>query len=95
MRSAFCLVLVVAVLASGCFTTVNTVGDGPHGGEVTVHRSWYAAWGFLPMGRLDSRTVVGGADHYRVTSSFRTADVFFNIFTGFFGFFRRTTIVEK
>ncbi|MEE8141903.1 MAG: hypothetical protein V3T77_02270 [Planctomycetota bacterium] len=83
------------VMVSGCLTAVNTVGDGPHGGEVRVHRTWYAAWGFLPVNRLDSRDLVGGADDYRITASFRTLDIITNLFTLPFSFLRRTTVVEK
>ncbi len=87
--------LLLLLLLSGCFATVHTVGDGPLGGEVRVHRVWYAAWGFLPINRLDSRNVVGAADHYRVTTSFGGGDLFLNFFTAPFGFVRQTTLVEK
>ena len=89
------LSVLLAVLWSGCFSTVNTVGDGPQGGEVRVHRIWYAGWGFVTISRLDTRNVVGASDHYRVTHGMRAMDVFINIFCGPFGFFRTTTRVEK
>ncbi len=89
------LALLMLLLLSGCFATVHTVGDGPHGGEVRVHRTWYAAWGLLPISRLDSRSVVGAADHYRVTTSFGGRDLLLNFFTAPLGFFRQTTLVEK
>ncbi|MEM7262657.1 MAG: hypothetical protein AAF488_11750, partial [Planctomycetota bacterium] len=80
---------------TGCFTSRNTFGDGPRGGEITVHRNWYAFWGFVPMGSFDTREVVGPADHYRVTTSIEGFDVFINLFTAPLSFYRQTTIVEK
>ncbi len=96
-RSAYrtCLALLLTVSLTACFTTRHTVGDGPRGGEVTVHRTWYAFWGFVPLNSLDSREVVGPADHYRVSAEFGGFDVFINIFTSPLGFYRHTTVVEK
>ncbi len=94
-RPSTVLALLMLLLLCGCFATVHTVGDGPHGGEVRVHRTWYAAWGLLPISRLDSRNVVGAADHYRVSTAIRGGDLFLNFFTAPLGFFRQTTLVEK
>ncbi|MFN0060187.1 MAG: hypothetical protein ACKVX7_17150 [Planctomycetota bacterium] len=82
-------------LTTGCFSTRNTVGDGPRGGEVTVHRTWFAFWGFVPLNSLDSRDVVGPASHYRVTTRFGVFDVIVNCLTAPLGFYRQTTFVEK
>ena len=89
------LVLAVLLLGSGCFTTTHTIGDGPGGGIVHVHHNWYAAWGFIPLNRLDSREVVGGADSYRVSTGIGGFDVAFNVITGPIGFFRFTPVLEK
>lgn len=83
------------LLTGGCFSTRHTVGDGPRGGEVRVHHTWYALWGFVPINRVDSRLLVGPADHYRATTSFRGVDVLINLFTGWFGFFRDSLLLEK
>jgi hypothetical protein len=80
---------------SGCFVARQTVGDGPRGGAVTVHRSWYALWGFVALNGFDSRDVVGFAAHYRVTMRFGVSDVLLNLFTAPLGFYRQTTLVEK
>ena len=76
-------------------TSRHTFGDGPRGGEVSVHRTWYALWGFVALDDFDSRQVVGPADHYRVSAAFEGFDVFLNLFTAPLGFFRRTIVVEK
>ena len=85
MRLSLLLLTVPLVLCS-CFSTVHTVGDGPHGGEVRVLRTWYAGWGFLALDSFDSREVVGGADSYRVSTRFSVMDGFINLFTGVLGF---------
>lgn len=79
----------------GCFGHVHTMGDGPQGGDVFNHRVWYAAWGFVPLNRVDSSRWVGPARDYRVVTSFRASDVILNLFCGPFGFFRLSTRVEK
>lgn len=87
--------LCVLPLASGCFAHVHTLGDGPQGGEVRTERMWYAAYGFVPLDRIDSKRLMGGSGDYRITTAFRAGDVFLNIFTGPFGFFRLTSRFEK
>lgn len=90
-----CFLAALALSASGCFTSRYTVGSGPRGGETRVHRTWYAAWGFVSMNGVDGSDLVGPGEHLRVTTSFRASDVFFNIFVGPLGFFRQTTLIEK
>lgn len=95
MSRARCTVFLLLLLStSGCLLHRHTVGDGPHGGEVRVHRQWYAMWGWVPMGSFDSSEVVGAASDYRVTTKYGVRDHFVNLFTFPFTFVRRTVVVE-
>lgn len=85
----------LVVCLSGCMGHVHTVGAGPQGGEVRREGLWYGAYGFAPIRRLDSRTVVGKSTDYRITTEFRARDVFTNLFTGPFGFFRVSIRIEE
>ncbi len=96
MRTLRSILLAAAVAsASGCLAHVHTIGDGPRGGEVRTHRTWYALWGIISVDGFDSRHVVGPADHYRVTTRVGGWDFFINLFTVPFTFCCQTTIVEK
>ena len=89
------LLLVLLLVSSGCITHTHTVGAGPREIEVRTHVTWYAFFGFLPINDLDTRGVVGGAEDYRLSTSFRPLDVIVNIFTSSLTLIRRTTTVEK
>ncbi len=78
-----------------CLYTRHTVGDGPRGGEVRIYRTYYAFWGLVTINGLDSRDLVGPADHYRIISGFRFTDCFLNFFISPLGLLRRTTRIEK
>ncbi len=88
------MLALLALTLSGCFSHTHTVGDGPRGGEVRVHRRWYALWGWAPTSSFDTSEVVGSAEDYRVITKFGVGDHFLNLFTAPFSFFRRTIIVE-
>lgn len=79
----------------GCFRSQYTLGDGPRGGEVRVHRTWYGIWGFVPLNGVDGGDLVGPGEHLRVTNWFGFSDAMFNIFLGPLGFFRKSTLIEK
>ncbi|MGE3166121.1 MAG: hypothetical protein AB7O52_14535 [Planctomycetota bacterium] len=91
------VLVLTAALATlpGCFGHVHTIGDGPQGGDVFTQKIWYAAWGFVPLQRVDSERLVGAARDYRIVTSFRASDVFLNLFCGPLGFFRLSSRVEK
>jgi hypothetical protein len=74
---------VVALFALGifltsCSATMHTVGTGGRGNCKSVgqydakKKQWYLFWGLLPLNKVDSKDLAGGAQNYtvRTTTSF-------------------------
>jgi predicted small secreted protein len=67
-----------SILLSSCNATMHTVGTGGKGDCKTVgqydakKKQWYLFWGLLPLNKVDSKELAGGAENYtvRTTTSF-------------------------
>jgi hypothetical protein len=99
-RGAFgrvALATILCALLPACFTFQHTVGRGPMNPKPTLVKEtqWYALFGLVPIGRVDSGSMAGGAKDYRVTTKFTFVDVVITTFTSFVSFYRQTILVEK
>jgi predicted small secreted protein len=77
--------LVVALFALGiiltsCNATMHTVGTGGKGdcksaGQYDAKKKqWYLFWGLLPLNKVDSKDLAGGAQNYTVRTTTSFAD---------------------
>ena len=72
------LLLALAFLLSSCNATMHTVGTGGKGnckspGQYDAKKKqMYLFWGLLPLNKVDSKELAGGAENYtiRTTTSF-------------------------
>jgi hypothetical protein len=87
--------LVLLAPMTGCYTMQHRVGLGAQGTEAVEKRQWFAFWGLLPVGKVDSQELAGGAANYDVQSQASALDVIMNIFTGYITFYSRTITVTK
>jgi hypothetical protein len=70
--------LALGIFLSSCSATMHTVGAGGKGDCKTVgqfdakKKQWYIFWGLLPLNKVDSKDLAGGAQDYtvRTTTSF-------------------------
>lgn len=70
--------LLLSFFLSGCCATMHTVGTGGKGDCTSVgqydakKKQWYLFWGLLPLNKVDSKALAGGAQNYtiRTTTSF-------------------------
>ncbi len=77
LNSAIALITLIIFLSS-CNATMHTVGTGGKGNckEVGQYdakkKQWYLFWGLLPLNKVDSKELAGGARNYtiRTTTSF-------------------------
>ena len=77
--------LAITLLAS-CNAITHTVGSGGKGngkpGQYDAKKKqWYLFWGALPLNKVDSKELAGGATNYTV----RTTNSFGDILIGGFG----------
>jgi len=89
------LVLVLSVSMSGCFSLSHTVGTGAKGGSSVSETQWYALWGLVPLGQVDSKAMAGGSANYTVDSGMSFLDGLINIFTSYVTVVRQTVTVTK
>jgi hypothetical protein len=73
------------------------VGAGPRSGQPTenVDRQWYALFGLVRLGKVDSQQLAHGAKDYRVRTEFTFTDILISTFTSFLSFYRQSVIVEQ
>ena len=70
--------LALGIILSSCNATMHTVGTGGKGNCKSVgqydakKKQWYLFWGLLPLNKVDSKALAGGAQNYtvRTTTSF-------------------------
>lgn len=68
----------LGIILSSCNATMHTVGTGGKGDCKSVgqydakKKQWYLFWGLLPLNKVDSKELAGGAQNYtvRTTTSF-------------------------
>lgn len=82
-------------LGGGCMTFDHTVGSGATTHEMKEEGQWFALWGLVPLGTVDSKSLAGGASNYHVRTQYKPLDVLISFFTGFVTIHKQTVIVEK
>jgi hypothetical protein len=68
----------IGIFLCSCNATVHTVGTGGKGNCKSPKqydakkKQWYIFWGLLPLNKVDSKELAGGAQNYtvRTTTSF-------------------------
>jgi hypothetical protein len=87
--------LALVLTLSGCFSLNHQVGRGAQGGSETSKRQWYALWGLVPLGEIDSQRMAGGATDYTVESEQTLIDILLNLITGIVTINSQTVTVRK
>jgi hypothetical protein len=98
MKKALRLVVCIAVLGvslSGCYTLKHEVGTGAAGGASVSETQWYVLWGLVPLGKVDSKAMAGGAANYTVVSEHTFVDILVTIITQYVSVVRQTVTVTK
>ncbi len=94
MLTVIC-VAVLGVSLSGCFTLRHQVGSGPAGNTQVAETQWYALWGLIPLGKVDSKALAGDATNYSIVSEVTPLDWIINVFTSYVTIYRQTVTVTK
>jgi len=75
------LLLTIAFYSFGCYTNTHIVGKGAQTSQVVEERQWYVLWGLVPINKVDSQSMAGGAKDYRIETSITFMDWVISIFT--------------
>ncbi len=96
MKKAFLALFCASLfLAPACYTLNHTVGAGAKGGLEKSERQWYALFGLVPLGKLDSKTLAGDAKDYSVQTQWTPIDILINLVTGLVTITSRTVTVTQ
>ena len=80
LRKCLAVVLILGVLlVIGCATHVHKVGNGAQGDNTMIARQWYVIAGLMPINKVDTNTMVGGATDYEIRT---TQTIYDTIVTG-------------
>ena len=86
---AFCFLLV------GCYTIEHRVGKGAQTGVSVEKKQWFILFGLVPLNKVDSNQMSGGATDYTIKTEQNVVDVVIGIFTGYVTIYPRTVTVTK
>lgn len=75
--------LSLAVALSSCMTTIHTVGSGAKTGVTVAEKQWYVLFGLVPLNKVDSKQMAGGATDYTIKVQGKFIDYVISAFTGF------------
>ena len=95
-KSIAILILIAFVFSvTGCYTNIHKVGNGPQGNEVIAQKQWYALWGLIPLGNVDTNAMAGGAANYEIVTTHSFIDIIIGCFTGMVTVYPKTVQVTK
>ena len=83
------------VFLIGCAAHTHVIGNGAKGGESISKAQWYAVWGLVPLGNVDTKEMAGGATDYTIKTKESFVDFLIGIITENVTIVRRTVTVEK
>lgn len=90
------LALTCVLCLSSCFALEHQVGAGAGPSpRVEQQRQWYALWGLVPLGQVESKDMAGTETDYTVRTRYALIDVLLNLLTGPLSFYSQTIEVEK
>ncbi len=95
MKKMMILLLVFSILLTSCASHKHIIGSGAQGGATVEKRQWYALWGLVPIGDVDSNEMAGGSANYEIETTHTGLDWIINFFTGVVSITSRTVIVTK
>lgn len=87
--------LLLAAIFTSCMTLTHTVGEGAKGNDVVQKKQWYALWGLVPINKVDSKDMAGGAKDYTIKSQVKFIDYIISAVTGMVTINVQTVEVKK
>jgi PBP1b-binding outer membrane lipoprotein LpoB len=88
-------ILVIAISLSSCYTLVHPVGNGAQGTNVVTKKQWYALFGAIPLNKVNSKEMAGGAENYTIKTQHKFIDYIISAFTSYVTITVQTVEVKK
>lgn len=97
MKKLFAILLIVTMsfYTAGCFTMNHVVGDGAKSNTEVSAKQWYILWGLVPLNKVDSKEMAGGATDYNIKTQAAFVDVVIGFFTSIVTVYPMSVTVTK
>jgi hypothetical protein len=92
-RRAAALLLLIACLLPGCWSSRHIVGTGPTQGIEASEDAWWFFFGFFNLDHPDSASMAANATSYEVIHELSFWDLIIGLPTGYL--FARTTVTVR
>ncbi|MDE0638790.1 MAG: hypothetical protein OXI43_23360 [Candidatus Poribacteria bacterium] len=80
-KASALFVMIGLLFIVGCAAHHHQIGAGVQGrGESVVVRQWYILWGLVPIDKVDTQTMTGGAKNYEITTAVTPVDFIISAF---------------
>lgn len=89
------VILTICFLFSSCTKTAIKVGNGSQTGATETATQWYALWGIVPLGEVDTKKMVGDSQDYEYSSQISGLNLIINIILGTFTITSRDVTIKK
>ena len=73
---------VIILLLSACATHTHVIGDGPQTGVTETARQYYVLFGLVPLNKVDTNAMIGGAADYKLETGQQGMDVLISAAAG-------------
>ena len=85
----------LVLLLSACATHSHVIGEGPSSGLTEEKRQYYGLYGLIPLNKVDTNAMVGGAANYKLETGAQPIDILIGAVGGSFTVTSRTIKVTK
>lgn len=76
------IIIAFALTLTSCYTLESAVGKGAQGNTVVSKKQWFALWGLVPLKKVDTQELAGGAQDYTIKSQHKFGDYIISTLTG-------------
>lgn len=88
-------IAIMCAALSGCYTFNHQVGSGAQTGVQKKQKQWFILWGLLPLTKVDSKALAGGAENYDIQTQQAIDDIVISIITSWVTIYPQTVTVTK
>jgi hypothetical protein len=95
MKKLISIVLLLALITTGCMAHMHKVGQGAQTNEKDQARQWYILFGLVPLNDVDTSEMAGEEKDYTIKTESSALDILIGLFTTWVTIGSRTVTVTK
>ena len=95
MKKLLLILVATTFIFTSCQTHKFTIGEGSQTGETKSALQFYAFFGLMPLGKVDTKKMAGGATDYEITTEVGALSYIINLFGSYVTILARDVRVKK